>query len=128
MAQALSHMSLTAQVHDQSQVRPRGIYGGQSDTGTDFSLSIQFLPANITPPMLNSFRPITDIKSHTHKSKGNRRDCRVQTDQNIKRLLLTATHRIRIHKFTTNDQPHAWSSRCLQFITELFYSLYFSLC
>ena len=96
MAQAISNKSLTAQVHYQSQARPCGTCSGQSGSGTDLSLSIQF-------PLLISFHKfpipshpsltINHTHTHTHKSKGNRSDRWVSTNQNMKRqtLLLTGS-------------------------------------
>jgi len=97
-AQALSNKALTAQVHYRSQARPCGTCSGQSGSGTDLSLSVQF-------PLLTSFHQFsipshpsltinhTHTHTHTHKSKGNRRDHWVQTSENMKRqtLLLTGS-------------------------------------
>jgi hypothetical protein len=44
MAQAISHRPLTAGARVRSQVSPRGIFGGQSDTGTGFSPSTSVFP------------------------------------------------------------------------------------
>jgi hypothetical protein len=45
MAQVVSHWPLTAESRVRARVNPRGIYGGQSGTGTEFfgfPLSISF--------------------------------------------------------------------------------------
>jgi hypothetical protein len=44
MAQVVSHRPLTAE----ARVNPRGICGGQSGTGTDFSPSSSVFPVNIS--------------------------------------------------------------------------------
>ena len=130
MAQAISNKSLTAQVHYQSQARPCGTCSGQSGSGTDLSLSIQF-------PLLISFHKfpipshpsltINHTHTHTHTQKQREQKWSLSVDQSEHEETNTVTHRIRIHQFTANDQPHAWSSRCLQFTIALFYTLGFSL-
>jgi len=129
-AQALSNKALTAQVHYRSQARPCGTCSGQSGSGTDLSLSVQF-------PLLTSFHQfsipshpsltINHTHTHTHTQKQREQKGSLSADKWEHEETNTVTHRIRIHQFTTNDQSHAWSSRCLQFITVLFYTLGFSL-
>jgi hypothetical protein len=50
IAQAVSCRHLTAEAPILTQVSPCGIYGGQSGTGADFSLSSVASPANTIPP------------------------------------------------------------------------------
>jgi hypothetical protein len=110
VAKALSHKSLTAQVHNQSQARPCGTWSGQSGIGTDLSLSIQLPPANILP-LLNSFtlnishslshvlvHACTHVRVHTHththtKAKGTDgiTECRPLRIWSNMRLLLTGS-------------------------------------
>jgi hypothetical protein len=44
MAQAVSRRPLTAEARVRSSISPRGIYGGQSGTGTDFCPSTSVFP------------------------------------------------------------------------------------
>jgi hypothetical protein len=50
MAQAVSHRSLAAEARVCARVSTCGIHGGQSVTGTGFSLSSSVFPVNIIPP------------------------------------------------------------------------------
>jgi hypothetical protein len=52
MAQAISSRPFTEEARVRSRVIPRGIYGGQSGTGTGFSPSTSVLPCQI-PPVLH---------------------------------------------------------------------------
>jgi hypothetical protein len=52
-AHAVSGRLFTAKARVRAQVCPRGIFGGQSDTGTSFSPSLRFYPVNIIPPLLH---------------------------------------------------------------------------
>jgi hypothetical protein len=49
MAQAVSRRPLTAEARVRSRVSPRGIYGGQSGTGTGFSPSTSVFPCPFPP-------------------------------------------------------------------------------
>jgi hypothetical protein len=54
MAQAVSSRLLTAEARVPVLVRPRGICGGQSGTGTGFYSSSLVSPADIIPPSLST--------------------------------------------------------------------------
>jgi hypothetical protein len=54
MAQVVSRRPLTAEARVRSRVNPCGICGGQSGTGTGFSLSSLVIPGQyIIPPLLS---------------------------------------------------------------------------
>jgi len=60
--QALSCELVTAEVWVCSCLRPFGIYGGQSDSGTCFCRSeLQFLPVSIIPPMPHTHVSLTTV-------------------------------------------------------------------
>jgi hypothetical protein len=55
MDYAVTGRPLTAESRVRSQVSPSEIYGGQSGTGTGFSLRVPwFSPVRIIPPMLHT--------------------------------------------------------------------------
>jgi hypothetical protein len=47
MAQAVNHQPVTAEAWVRAWVKPCGICGGQSGTGTDFSPNFSVFPVNI---------------------------------------------------------------------------------
>jgi hypothetical protein len=53
MAQAVSRRPSTAEARVRSEVNPCGVCGGQSGTGTGFSLSCRFSPVNFIPLVLH---------------------------------------------------------------------------
>jgi hypothetical protein len=53
MTQVVSRRTLTAETRVRSRVSPCGICGGQSGTGTGFSLSTSVYPVNFIPPVLH---------------------------------------------------------------------------
>jgi hypothetical protein len=55
MAQAVSCWPVTTEDWIQSQASLCGIFGRQSDNGTDFSLSTSVLPVSSIPPMLHPY-------------------------------------------------------------------------
>jgi hypothetical protein len=52
MAQAVSQRPFTVEAQVRSRVSPCGICGGQSGTGTGFSLVLWFFPVSFIPPVL----------------------------------------------------------------------------
>jgi hypothetical protein len=54
MAQAVSRQPLTDEARVRARINPCGIRGGQSGTGTEFSLSSSFSPVNIIHPELRT--------------------------------------------------------------------------
>jgi hypothetical protein len=53
MAQAVSRRPLTEEARVRARVSARGICGGQSGTGTDFSPTFSVFLVNIIPPWLS---------------------------------------------------------------------------
>jgi hypothetical protein len=53
MAQAVSRRPLTTEARVRSRVSPRGIRGGQSDSGTGLPEYFGFPPVNFIPPVLH---------------------------------------------------------------------------
>jgi hypothetical protein len=65
MDQVVSRRPLTAEDRVRDHVSPRGIFGGQSCTGTSLSQSSLVYSVNIIPPCLNTYRTALQLMSTT---------------------------------------------------------------